>query len=114
MKIGEMRERVTVINPAETGNNYGEKTTVWTEDLIRTYAEVTYIRQGSSEEFEAAKKTSFTNMVFRVRTNTLITEKSRIVYRDKEHEIDSIAYTPDRCYMLIEAREDDKIMFVDE
>lgn len=106
-----MRERVSVINPTETTDSYGAATQVWATDVERTYAGVSYTTQGSNEQFEADKKTSFTNVVFRMRANPLITEKSRIVYRDKEYEIDSIAYTPDRCYMLIEAREDDQLLF---
>lgn len=108
--IGAMRERITIVEPLEALDGYGQSVITWQEKYLNTYAAVEYIAQGSNEEFEAGKKTSFTRIKFRVRKREL-TEKMRIVYRSKEYEIDSIAYTEDRCYMLVETREDDQILY---
>ena len=109
--IGSMRERISVVTPVESVDTYGQPVQTWAEEFIGIYAEVGYQRQGSNEELEAGKITSFTKTTFRIRSRA-ITEKMRIVYRSKEYQIDSITYVdPKRCYMLLETIEDDKILF---
>lgn len=108
--IGSMRERIDIVEPQYTTDTYGQDVETWIAAYLNTHAEVQYRAQGSNEEFESGKKTSFTSVIFRIRAREM-DEKFRIVYRAKEYEIDSIAYTPDRCFMLIEAREDDKVLY---
>lgn len=96
-----MRERVTLQSVAETQSSTGYPSESWSA-YGSFWAEMTYKPGTSSEEKEmAGQETATTTAVFRMRYNSGVNQKHRIVYADQAWDIVNIAITPDRAYMQL-------------
>lgn len=96
-----MRERVTLQSVSEAQSSTGYPSETWSA-YGSFWAEMTYKPGASSEEKEmAGQETATTTAVFRMRYNSGVNQKHRIVYADQAWDIVNIAITPDRAYMQL-------------
>jgi SPP1 family predicted phage head-tail adaptor len=100
--IGAMRERVIIQNVTEAQSTSGFPAETWA-DTATVWAEVTYSILPSDEDAIADKKTAIQVALFRIRTRTDTTEKSRLSYRSELFDIKAIEFTPGREFMILQA-----------
>ena len=101
--IGQMRERIAIERFTASQNATGEETGSWAT-LSTVWTEVKYSAVGSDEEQLSEKKTAVTSTVFRIRYNTDVTQKDRILYRSEYFDILSILHDGGRVYTTLEAK----------
>jgi SPP1 family predicted phage head-tail adaptor len=99
--IGAMRERVIIQNVTEAQSTSGFPAETWAETAT-VWAEVNYSILPSGEEANADKKTAIQVALFRIRTRTDTTEKSRLSYRSDIFDIVAIEFTPGREFMILQ------------
>ena len=101
--IGQMRERIAIERFTASQNATGEETGSWAT-LSTVWTAVKYNLTGSDEEQLSEKKTAITSTVFRIRYNTSVIQKDRILYRSEYFDILSITHDPGRVYTTLEAK----------
>ena len=96
--IGQMRERIAIERFTASQNATGEETGSWAT-LSTVWTAVSYNEVGSDE-----KQTAITSTAFRIRYNTAVIQKDRILYRSEYFDILSITHDPGRVYTTLEAK----------
>lgn len=88
MRAGRLNRRITIQEPTETQDDYGEAIQSWA--TFRTvWAEVR--QKPGQESFDADQIVAETNTVFKIRYLTGLTRKMRISYISDIYDIHSIS-----------------------
>lgn len=103
MKIGLMRERVTIQAPIDQQNPFGEATVEW-QDVAEVWASVVGV---SVRDYFSAQQSGVlvTHRIF-IRAYPNLTHQHRLVWRGRQLEITSILEREMRSVYEILARED--------
>jgi SPP1 family predicted phage head-tail adaptor len=103
MKIGLMRERVTIQAPVDQQNPFGEATITW-EDVQEVWASVHGV---STRDYFSSQQSGVlvTHRIF-MRAFPGLTHQHRLVWRGRNLEITSILEREQRAVYEILARED--------
>lgn len=104
-KAGRLRHECTFLTPTETQDTNGDPVKSWVEgSAVRCSLE--YKTAGSDEKAEGARIHPFTMVLVTLRYDSTITEKMRIKFDGKEHNIITIAPDSHRRFMQIECVQD--------
>lgn len=103
MKIGLMRERVTIQAPVDQQNPFGEATVEW-QTVGTVWASVAGL---NTRDYFAAQQSGVivTHRIF-IRAFSGLTHQHRLIWREKELQITSILERETRTIYEILARED--------
>lgn len=101
MKIGDLRERVTIRTFTTSIDGVGERVTTWS-DSVEVWANIKYQNTDSGEKEVGEKLTAHNGVTFTMRAREL-SETQRIAYRGDEYNIDRISYSDTREFIYVDA-----------
>lgn len=87
MRAGELRHRVTIQQPVESRNSFGEVTVTW-QDVATVWAAIEPLR--GREFWEARQTVAEMDVRIRIRYRSGITPKMRVVWGSKVYDIESV------------------------
>lgn len=103
-EIGNMDARIVLQSFSESVNKYGERIETWTT-LATVWAQVEYeIKPSKEGDVGTGKQVVQQDVIFRIRTRTDVTERNRISYDSRTHDIIAIEKTQDRQFMLLKCK----------
>jgi len=100
-----MRHECTFLTPTPTRDASGDEVLSWAEGS-NVWCHLDYKLTGSDENDQGARIHAFTKVIVTLRYDSTITEKMRIKFDGKEHNIITIAPDPHRQFMQIDCVQD--------
>lgn len=101
--VGKMRERVEIYSQTQTVNSAGEMTTTWTL-AVTTWARVEPVNGSAVTLANRDDALRMYNMTIRNRTE--ITTNSRVIWRTRKFDVESIIDpTEQRQFLIVRLRE---------
>ena len=99
-EIGQMRERIVIQAATPTRGSDGSDIETWAT-LATVWTAVNYRVSTSNEKEVAGKENAATEIEFRIRKRTDVTEVNRLLFNSRYYDIEAISISVDQQYMTL-------------